>query len=141
MNMPPPLALKAYQDPQRALTHAASAVAQESLDDAAATVRQVQQEAERLGHTAVTFDDTWMKRGHTSLHGMTSAIPWLMGQIVDHKVHSQFCHLRLKKCSAVTAGKVTEAQFDEWYEGYRAECCLTTTGSSAYMEVTGAVEL
>ena len=80
-----------------------------------------------------------MRRGHTTLHGVATAIAWPTGQRVDYKVYSKFCHSCSGKRAVVEAGKLTEAEFSVWLEQHH--CAITTTGSSGSMEVQGAVDL
>ena len=78
MDMPPPMSNTSYQAHQDALLVAAGDVAQHSLTSATATVRE-QAETEgssARGDVAVTFDGTWMKRGHTSLYGAWNGMLW-----------------------------------------------------------------
>ena len=125
MNMPVPAISKdAYQSNQRAVLRAASAVAQRIMDKAAADLRIVQEEqgCEIPGDCAVTYDATWMKRGHTSLHRVTSAIAWQTGQVLDYEVYSKFCKGCSQQQAARNAGKISEAAFAEWQANRVAEC-------------------
>ena len=141
MNMPPPFALNTFHSHQNALLTAATAVAERSMCQAALNVREVQEGlgSTTPGDTSVTFDRTCMRRGHTSLHCVATAIAWPTGQMVDYKVYSKFCHSCSGKGAAVEAGKLTEAELYDWLKQHH--CAITTTGSSGSMEVQGAVDL
>ena len=141
MDMPPPMSNTSYQAHQDALLVAAGDVAQHSLTSAAATVRE-QAETEgssARGDVAVTFDGTWMKRGHTSLYGVTTVISLSTGQVLDYEVCSKFCHACSRKRAAVAAGKMSAAEFADWQTTH--DCSVTTEGSSGSMEVQGALAM
>ena len=98
MNMPvPALSKDAFQNNQRAVLTVT--VAQRSLNKAAADLRSVQEQqgCDVPGDCAVTYDSdgTWMRRGHTSLHGVTTAIAWQTGQIIDYEVFTKFKFAKL----------------------------------------------
>ena len=86
MAMPPPLSSTSFQQYQNKLLTAACEVADNSLTQAA-TILRTQQEAEGCSapaDVAITFDGTWQKRGHTSLHGATTVISLSAGQVLDY---------------------------------------------------------
>ena len=143
MDMPPPLSTPTYQAHQHALLVAAQDVAKRSLDQAAAAVRE---KGESEGSTspsdiAVTFDGTWMKRGHTSMHGVTTVISLSTGDLLDYAVYSKYCHACSRRKAAVSAGHMTAAEFANWETGHVNDCSVTTAGSSGSMEVQGAVDM
>ena len=111
------------------------------MDQGALNVRRLQEERgqDPPGDTAVTFDGTWMRRGHTSLHGAVTAIAWPIGQVLDFEVYSTFCHTCSQQRVALGAGKLTQAEFDEQQAAHN--CSVTSTGSSGAMEVQRAVDL
>ena len=141
MNMPTPMSKSTYQRHQAALLNAANTVAQQSLDNAAETVRKLGEEegSTSPGDIPVTFDGTWMRRGHTSLHGAVTVISLATGQLLDYEVYTKFCHTCTRKRSDVAAGRMTQAEFTAWYETHQR--AVTTTGSSGSMEVQGARDL
>ena len=71
------------------LLEAARNVVEQSVKQATEDVVLLQREAgnEKPGDVAVTANRTWMKRGITSLHGVTTVIAWPTGQIVDFGGH------------------------------------------------------
>ena len=124
MDMPPPLSTPTYQAHQHALLVAAQDVAKRSLDQAAAAVRE---KGESEGSTspsdiAVTFDGTWMKRGHTSMHGVTTVISLSTGDLLDYTVYSKYCHACSRRKAAVSAGHMTAAEFANWETGHVNDC-------------------
>ena len=80
-----------------------------------------------------------MKRGHTSLHGVVTAIVWPTGQVLDFEAYSKFCHTCSQQRVALGAGKLTQAEFDEQQAAHN--CSVTSTGSSGGMDIQGAVDL
>ena len=45
-----------------------------------------------IANVAVTVDNTWQKRGHSSKIGVVFVISVLNGEILDYEVKSLFCH-------------------------------------------------
>ena len=87
-----------------ALRTATVAVAQRSMASAAASVHELEGAApDTVVETAVTCDGTWMRRGHTSLHGVFSVMSWDIGKVVDYHVASKYCH----QCAVWTSQKET----------------------------------
>lgn len=68
--MPHPMSKSAFSGHSKALNKAAAAVAGSSMQQAAAEVREVAGVGEDVLDTTVTFDGTWMRRGHNSLYGV-----------------------------------------------------------------------
>ncbi|GFY21068.1 uncharacterized protein TNCV_3991121 [Trichonephila clavipes] len=68
---------------------------------------------------SVSFDETWLTRGYTSLIGVGCIIDMLTGYIVDFEVLSMVC----RHCSVVK-NKLGESsvEFSIWYEGHKNEC-------------------
>ncbi|KAK3759180.1 hypothetical protein RRG08_028140 [Elysia crispata] len=93
-----------------------------------------------IGHvcrtTAVSYDGTWQKRGHTSKHGLGVVIEVTTGLAVDYHVMSSFC----QPCSTkgVTMKKKGEAAYNEWWEQHKVSCTINHTGSAGMMEVEAA---
>lgn len=140
LNAPPPMAKRSYDHHVAGLLAAATTVAERSMSQAAQDVRVLQEEEgkDNPSDLAVTADGTWMKRGHTSLHGVTTVIAWPTGQMIDYEVMSRFCKRCSHKRALVAAGKLTELEFNTWLQGHD-DCDTSTTGSAGSMEVQGAL--
>ncbi|GFU57378.1 uncharacterized protein TNCV_3635571 [Trichonephila clavipes] len=87
---------------------------------------------------SVSFDGTWLTRGHTSLIGVGCVIDMLTGYVVDFEVMSKVC----RHCS-VAKNKLDQssAEFSIWYEGHKSECDINHLGSSTSMEMEAALTL
>ncbi|XP_055874806.1 uncharacterized protein LOC129924445 [Biomphalaria glabrata] len=85
---------------------------------------------------AVSFDGTWMTRGHKSMIGVSCVIDVLTGYVIDFEVLSSFC----QTCS--TTGTRLKAQspalYKEWFESHKPDCDINYTGSSGMMETHAA---
>uniref|UniRef100_A0A2C9JZT0 Mutator-like transposase domain-containing protein n=1 Tax=Biomphalaria glabrata TaxID=6526 RepID=A0A2C9JZT0_BIOGL len=88
---------------------------------------------------AVSFDGTWMTRGHKSMIGVSCVIDVLTGYVIDFEVLSSFC----QTCS--TTGTRLKAQspalYKEWFESHKPDCDINYTGSSGMMETHAAETL
>ena len=85
---------------------------------------------------AVTCDGTWSKRGFTATHRIVIMISWETGQVLDFEIKSKRC----KACS-VQREKMSEEDFQKWWEGHALKCEFNHHGSSPSMEVEGASEI
>ena len=86
----------------------------------------------------VSFDGTWQKRGHMSMHGVAAVIDIMTGLVVDYEVLSMYCH----SCSLKKAQLGADtAVFAEWYAVHRDDCSVNYHGSSNAMEVEAAKRL
>ena len=75
MNMSPPMTHSAFAGHTSALRKTTVAVAEKSMAAAAADVHQLSSAAaDTVMDTTVTFEGTWMRCGHTSLHGVFSVM-------------------------------------------------------------------
>ncbi|GFU36845.1 uncharacterized protein TNCV_3727091 [Trichonephila clavipes] len=91
-----------------------------------------------IADLSVSFDGTWLTRGHTSLIGVGCVIDMLTGYVVDFEVMSKVC----RHCS-VAKNKLgqSSAEFSIWYEGHKSECDVNHLGSSTSMEMEAALTL
>lgn len=87
---------------------------------------------------AVSFDGTWLTRGHTSLLGVSCVIDVLTGYVIDFEVMSKVC--RVCNNTKKELGEQT-AEFEIWHKGHKSACELNHTGSSASMEMEAALTL
>lgn len=96
------------------------------------------QQLKDITEIAVSFDGTWMTRGHSSLIGVGCVIDILTGFAVDFEVMSKIC--RCCKNAKRDMGETT-AEFHIWFEGHADSCELNHTGSSGLMELKAAEKL
>lgn len=124
MNMPPPPTK--FNSYNARLLEATASVASKSLARASEELRVESQEIDEALDVAVTVDGTWMKRGHSSLHGVVTAISADTGKVLDMEVESKFCH--------ICAHQEHTGENDH-------ECRVTHHGPSGGMEAAGAVKI
>ncbi|GFX80476.1 uncharacterized protein TNCV_2529841 [Trichonephila clavipes] len=87
---------------------------------------------------SVSFDGSWLTRGHTSLIGIACVIDILTGYVIDFEVMCKVC----RNCS-VAKRELGEssAEYDIWFEGHRKDCDVNHYGSSTSMEMEAALIL
>lgn len=85
---------------------------------------------------AVSYDGTWMKRGHTSNFGVGIAIDLITGLVLDFKVYSRYCH-----ACALKERKLKSDEFKCWFEMHKDSCDKNFFGTSGSMEAAAAVEI
>ena len=124
----------------RAVSAGNQKVVKRVFDDAAAVVRRTYVDADPALVDApvidltVSFDGSWMKRGHRSLYGTGCVIDVPTG--LDTVVLSLYCQ-QCAYASTSYGGKGT-VEFAEWYRSHAAKCSANYTGSSGGMEVKAA---
>ena len=84
----------------------------------------------------VSFDGTWLTRGHKSHIGAAFVIDIPSGLAVDFEVLSNFCRL----CK-INKEKRDKKSFEEWYKTHSGKCHLNFSGLSGAMEAEGAVRM
>lgn len=96
------------------------------------------EEVNGITNIAVTFDGTWLTRGHTSQIGIGCVIDMLTGYVVDFQVMSKYC----KECE-LAKNKLNKSskEFEIWYEEHKDSCSINHSGSSGSMEVQAASKL
>ncbi|GFX59663.1 uncharacterized protein TNCV_3754281 [Trichonephila clavipes] len=101
-------------------------------------IKNVYENGAEITDLSVSFDGTWLTRGHTSLIGVGFVIDMLTGYVVDFEVMSKVC----RHCS-VAKNKLgqSSAEFSIWYEGHKSECDINHLGSSTSMEMEAALTL
>ncbi|GFU71248.1 uncharacterized protein TNCV_3782341 [Trichonephila clavipes] len=99
-------------------------------------IKNVYENGAEITDLSVSFDGTWLTRGHTSLIGVGCVIDMLTGYVVDFEVMSKVC----RHCS-VAKNKLgqSSAEFSIWYEGHKSECDINHLGSSTSMEMEAAL--
>ncbi|GFV60375.1 uncharacterized protein TNCV_3470112 [Trichonephila clavipes] len=101
-------------------------------------IKNVYENGAEITDLSVSFDGTWLTRGHTSLIGVGCVLDMLTGYVVDFEVMSKVC----RHCS-VAKNKLgqSSAEFSIWYEGHKSECDINHLGSSTSMEMEAALTL
>ncbi|GBN05174.1 hypothetical protein AVEN_230511-1 [Araneus ventricosus] len=93
----------------------------------------------------VSYDGSWLTRGHTSNTGVGCVIDLLTGFVIDFEVMSNVCMKLCMRCEECQQTKLAlgedTAEFPFWYEGHRDFCSITHVGSSGSMEVKAAIKL
>lgn len=69
----------------------------------------------------------------TAQYGVCVVISWITGEVLDIELLSKVC-VQYSSYKGATEG-------EEWFEGHKAMCTCTHTGSSPAMEVAGARKL
>ncbi|GFY11005.1 uncharacterized protein TNCV_2201131 [Trichonephila clavipes] len=101
-------------------------------------IKNAYENGAEIAELSVSFDGTWLTRGHTSLIGVGSVIDMLTGYNVDFEVMSKVC----RHCS-VAKNKLgpSSAEFSIWYEGHKSEYDINHLDSSTSMEMEAALTL
>lgn len=89
----------------------------------------------------VSYDGSWQKRGHTSLIAVGAVVEAETGLVLDYETISKYCEKCTKKENAKKAKKITEKEYNEWYDKHKNECTRNYTGSSGGMEAAAAVAI
>ena len=140
--------LKTFQKKESKIASLRCNDAHNVLDNAAHVVREFYQQSAPAdqpgtdGHTlqdvGVSFDGSWLTRGHQSQYGIGAVIELQTGLILDYEVLSKHC-LSCNQHSTVL-GKDSE-EYKQWYDEHKEECCCNYNGSSNSMEVECAKRL
>ena len=77
-----------------------------------------------------------MKRGHQSKLGVVFVQAVETGEVLDFSVKSLFCHTCCKQRK-----KLSDKDFNAWYETHQSSCKVNHKGSSDKMETEGAKEI
>ena len=135
-----PLQHKSYSRHVKAVTTANMTVVSSLFDDAANTVRQMYRERDpsitddSILDLTVTFDGSWMKRGHNSLYGIGCVVHVETGLVLDLAVLSLYC----QRCAiAKNQCRGNRAKFNRWLDSH-TECNQNYRGTSGGMEVEAA---
>ncbi|CAN7981106.1 unnamed protein product [Ixodes pacificus] len=95
LNMPPPP--RKFASYTTRLLDAAATVVSESMARACEKINDEKHGSDEPQEIAVTVDETWMKRGHSSLHGVVTLISADTGKVLDSEVETKFCHVCARK--------------------------------------------
>ena len=95
---------------------------------------------EEVVDLAVSFDGSWMKRGHTSAYGIGCVIDTVTGLVLDLAVLSSYC--QACSCAEARCGDRDTAQFQAWLARH-TDCNRNYHGASGSggMEVVAAETL
>ena len=125
-----------------AVTDASKETACNILDNAAKVVRRVYVEADpslanaELIDLTVSYDGSWMKRGHNSAYGIGCVIDTVTGLVLDLTVLSSYC--QACSCAKARFGGSDPAKFHAWFRSHENDCNKNYTGAAGGMEVTAA---
>ena len=125
-----------------AVTDASKETACNLLDNAAKVVRRVYVEADpslanaELIDLTVSYDGSWMKRGHNSAYGIGCVIDTVTGLVLDLTVLSSYC--QACSCAKARFGGSDTAKFHAWFRSHENDCNKNYTGAAGGMEVTAA---
>ncbi|GFS56390.1 uncharacterized protein TNCV_4388621 [Trichonephila clavipes] len=87
---------------------------------------------------AVSFDGTWLTRGHISQIGVGCVVDTLTGYVIEFEFMSKYC----PKCiSAKNELGETTAEYDVWYSGHKSSCQINHVGTSGAMKVKAAAKI
>ncbi|KAJ4442731.1 hypothetical protein ANN_04322 [Periplaneta americana] len=85
----------------------------------------------------VSYDGTWLTRGHSSMYGVGCVIDILTGYVIDYQVMSKSC----RKCVHARQRYKNPQDFKIWYDIHKQECDINHTGSSGAMEMEAAIKM
>ena len=84
----------------------------------------------------VSADGTWRKRGFKSSVGVVTVISLLSGKILDTEIMSKECRTCL-----INTRKEGTKEYNEWWEGHKAQCQVNFHESSGAMDPVGCVTI
>lgn len=126
MNLAPPRAN--FSQYNRKIGIAVNEVAEASIRQAALEAIEINDNCKDI---AAAFDETWQKRGHSSLNGVITVTSFDTGKVLDVKCLSKFCFGCVHKAN----------QSPENMAKHKAICSANYNRSSGGMEVAGAQAL
>ncbi|GFR99089.1 hypothetical protein ElyMa_004519500 [Elysia marginata] len=87
---------------------------------------------------SVSFDGSWLTRGHKSLIGIGCMIDVVTGLIIDGHVCSLHCHICAQAGEFIR--RETPHRYKQWKQAHitKGECTINFAGSSGMMEVKAA---
>ncbi|KAH7979657.1 hypothetical protein HPB49_010317 [Dermacentor silvarum] len=86
-----------------------------------------------IGNIAVSYDGSWMTRGHTSHIGVGTVIELFSGLVLDFVVLSNFC------AGCESGPKESDPSYGAWKDGHK--CQKNTNKKAGEMEVEAALIL
>ncbi|XP_077502161.1 uncharacterized protein LOC144113128 [Amblyomma americanum] len=127
---------KTWQDyVKKKLTPAAARAAEEVTQECARSVRELYNELDlgNPGNIAVSYDGTWMTRGHTSHIGVGTVIELFTGLVLDYVVLCNFC------AGCERGPKEGDPSYQSWRAGHL--CQKNSEKKAGEMEVEAALIL
>ncbi|GFY17494.1 uncharacterized protein TNCV_3518491 [Trichonephila clavipes] len=87
---------------------------------------------------AVSFDGTWLTRGHTSQISVGCVVDTLIGDVIDYEIMSKYCPTCISTKNEIVE---TTAEYDVWYSGHKNACHMNHIGTSGAMEMKAAAKI
>ncbi|KAJ4447837.1 hypothetical protein ANN_09845 [Periplaneta americana] len=131
-----------FNDHAAIMKKTSECVADSVLHDARLEVRKaysdliVDAAVPEISDISVSFDGTWLTRGHSSMYGVGSVIDLLTGFVLDYTVMSKHCY----RCM-IAKRRMPITDFRVWYAVHAPECDINHEGSSGAMEAEAALIL
>lgn len=105
MNMPQPMASKAYDEIVKTLSVSCKEVAEESMHMTSSEIHQnlhspscdspaflsTESQSEKVVDTSISIDGSWQKHRYSSLNGLVAALSMDSGKVIDIEVMSRCC--------------------------------------------------
>ncbi|KAI0243324.1 hypothetical protein LSAT2_015918 [Lamellibrachia satsuma] len=135
MNMPPPVSCTMWNKTKDKIHEATRSVAGESMRRAAHELR----DGTGCTNVTVSCDGSWQRRGFQSKNGVATVLsvnPRGPAKVVDVHVSSNYCNT----CKT-QASKLSEAEFNAWYENHKGRCQKNHDGSAGAMEPDGMLKI
>lgn len=117
------------------LTPAATRAAQKVTSESALAVRELYGElnVDHPGNIAVSYDGSWMTRGHSSHIGVGAVIELFTGLVLDYVVLSNYC------AGCESGPKESDPSYEAWKASHA--CQKNSTKKAGEMEVEAALIL
>ena len=140
-----PMHHSSYAKHMVAVSEANKEVVTRLMDDAAITIRQAYRDLDPLISEddvidlTVSYDGSWMTRGHKSLYGIGCVVDVVTGLVIDLAVLSLHC----QRCSYAKKqyGGTNTPGFRNWHDTHINECNRNYSGSSGGMEAAACESL
>ena len=140
-----PMHHSSYAKHMVAVSEANKEVVTRLMDDAAITIRQAYRDLDPsiseddIIDLTVSYDGSWMTRGHKSLYGIGCVVDVVTGLVIDLAVLSLHC----QRCSYAKKryGGTNTPGFRNWHDTHINKCNRNYSGSSGGMEAAAAESL
>ena len=142
LNMPPPMNASSFSEINKKLKNAAEAVATDSMNRAAAEVREDSGSTSSSSvpvavNTTAMFDGTWQKRGHSSLTGAVTCISPKNSKILQYHAMNKTC----TACSKKKNADMNSDAYEMWLAEHSPHCGKNYEGSAPAMEPAGVKQI